>query len=76
MKQAKERREIMSQYLIIYILGVLFGGIVVKLLHLKKRCGNIIVKQDEDGTYLQLQIKELSDITSNKEITLGIITQK
>ena len=48
----------------------------MKLLHLKKRCGNIIVKQDEDGTYLQLQIKELSDITSNKEITLGIITQK
>ena len=53
----------MTQYLIVYILGVIFGGIAMKLLHLKKRCGNIIVKQDEDGTYLQLQIKELSDIT-------------
>ena len=66
----------MTHYLVVYFLGVLFGIISIKLLNLKNRSGNIIVSQDEDGTYLQLQIKRIEDITSNKEITLGIITHK
>ena len=66
----------MTHYLVVYFLGVLFGAISIKLLNLKNRSGNIIVSQDEDGTYLQLQIKRIEDITSNKEITLGIITHK
>lgn len=66
----------MAHYLVIYFLGVLFGAISIKLLNLKNRSGNIIVSQDEDGTYLQLQIKRIEDITSNKEITLGIISHK
>lgn len=66
----------MAHYLVVYFLGVLFGIISIKLLNLKNRSGNIIVSQDEDGTYLQLQIKKIEDITSNKEITLGIITHK
>ena len=66
----------MTHYLVVYFLGVLFGIISIKLLNLKNRSGNIIVSQDEDGTYLQLQIKRIEDITSNKEITLGIISHK
>ena len=66
----------MTHYLVVYFLGVLFGIISIKLLNLKKRSGNIIVSQDEDGTYLQLQIKKIEDLTSNKEITLGIVTHK
>ena len=66
----------MTYYLVVYFLGVLFGIISIKLLNLKNRSGNIIVSQDEDGTYLQLQIKRIEDITSNKEITLGIISHK
>ena len=66
----------MTHYLVVYFLGVLFGAISMKLLNLHERSGNIIVSQDEDGTYLQLQIKKIEDITSNKEITLGIVTHK
>ena len=66
----------MTHYLVVYFLGVLFGAISIKLLNLKNRSGNIIVSQDEDGTYLQLQIKRIEDITSNKEITLGIVSHK
>ena len=66
----------MTHYLVVYFLGVLFGAISIKLLNLKNRSGNIIVFQDEDGTYLQLQIKKIEDITSNKEITLGIVSHK
>ena len=66
----------MTHYLVVYFLGVLFGIISIKLLNLKNRSGNIIVSRDEDGTYLQLQIKRIEDITSNKEITLGIISHK
>ena len=66
----------MTHYLVVYFLGVLFGIISIKLLNLKNRSGNIIVSQDEDGTYLQLQIKKIEDITSNKEITLGIVSHK
>ena len=66
----------MIHYLVVYFLGVLFGAISIKLLNLKNRSGNIIVSQDEDGTYLQLQIKKIEDITSNKEITLGIVSHK
>ena len=66
----------MTHYLVVYFLGVLFGIISIKLLNLKNRSGNIIVSQDEDGTYLQLQIKRIEDITSNKEITLGIVSHK
>ena len=66
----------MIHYLVVYFLGVLFGAISMKLLNLHERSGNIIVSQDEDGTYLQLQIKRIEDITSNKEITLGIVSHK
>ena len=66
----------MTHYLVVYFLGVLFGIISIKLLNLKNRSGNIIVSQDEDGTYLQLQIKRIEDITSNKEINLGIVKHK
>ena len=66
----------MTLYLVIYLLGVLLGGLSMKLRNLHKRSGSIIVTQDEDGTYLTLQIKSISDITSNEEITLGVITQK
>lgn len=66
----------MAPYLIAYLLGALFGGISIKLLNLRKRSGNIVVTQDEEGTYLTLQIKSMTDITSNKEVTLGVITQK
>ena len=66
----------MTHYLVVYFLGVLFGIISMKLLNLKNRSGNIIVSRDEDGTYLQLQIKRIEDITSNKEITLGIVSHK
>lgn len=65
----------MTQYLIVYFLGVLFGGISMKLLHLHKQSGNIIVEQDEDGVYLSLQLKSMDDITSKKEVTLGVSTR-
>ena len=66
----------MTTYLVVYLLGVLFGCIVMKLIHIHKRSGNIIVSQDEDGIYLSLQVKRISDITSNKEVTLGIVSHK
>lgn len=66
----------MTIYLVVYLLGVLFGCAVMKLIHINKRSGNIIVSQDEDGTYLSLQVKRISDITSNKEVTLGIVSHK
>ena len=65
----------MSQYLIVYFLGVLFGGVSMKLLNLHKRSGNIIVQHDEDGVYLSLQLKSIDDITSKKEVTLGVGTR-
>lgn len=63
-------------YVVAYFLGVLVGGIIVKLLTIHKRSGVIRVAYDEDGTYLSLHVDSINDITSKKEVTLGVVTQK
>lgn len=65
----------MTVYLVVYLLGVLFGGIVVTLLNKRKHSGNIIVTSDEDGTYLSLELKRLEDVTTKQEVTFGVITR-
>lgn len=65
----------MTSYLVVYLLGVLFGGIAVKLFGTHKHSGNIIVTSDEDGTYLSLELKRLEDVTTKQEVTFGVITR-
>lgn len=60
----------------VLLIGLYFGFMFHKVISVSKQSGDIIVTQDEDGTYLSLEINSITDITSKKEVKLGVRTQK
>lgn len=63
-------------YAVVLFIGVYFGFMLHKVISISKQSGNIIVVQDEDGIYLSLEVNSITDITSKKEVTLGVRTRK
>lgn len=59
-----------------FIIGIVSGYIIGRFALHKEAKGEIVVTEDEDGTYLFLQLKRTSDVTESDQILLNVKHKK